>query len=89
MKETNKELEYRFFNQKNEQTKPDTPDTMTLIKEINDKINALERKIDIIFDGHILINGAFQKINLSNKALNPTQTQAHLPQEGICDGAVG
>ena len=62
MKETNKELEYRFFNQNEEQTEPDAPDMITLLKEIKNKVDALERKVSIIFDGHVLINGSFVQI---------------------------
>lgn len=58
MKKDNPELEYRFF----EQEKSDTDQVS--MDNIFHKIEALERKIDSIFDGHVLINGEFKKITV-------------------------
>ena len=62
MKKENKELQYSFFPQ--DQEEADAPDALTLLKALHDKVNSLERKIDSIFDGHILLNGKFTKIDV-------------------------
>jgi len=61
MQQDNPDLEYRFFQQ-NEITKSDAPDTK-LLKEIKEKVDSLERKLDLIFDGHVLIDGVFREIS--------------------------
>jgi len=61
MQQDNPDLEYSFFKQ-SETTKLNTPDIVTIVKEIKEKIDLLERKLDLIFDGHVLIDGAFRKI---------------------------
>lgn len=61
MQQENPDLEYRFFPQ-DEKTEPDAPNTITIVKEIRESLGALERKLDLIFDGHVLIDGGFKKI---------------------------
>ena len=58
MQQDNPDLEYRFFQQ-NEITKSNALNTITIVKEIREKVNSLECKLDLIFDGHVLIDGAF------------------------------
>jgi len=60
MKETNSDLEFRFFTQDGKESleKEDQPSN----KKIFEKLEALERKIDHIFDGHVLWDGQFKKI---------------------------
>jgi len=66
MQETNPDLEFRFFNQEDE-PQEDQPSN----KKILEKLEALEWKIDHIFDGHVLIDGQFKKIwILPESALN-------------------
>jgi hypothetical protein len=60
MKETNPDLEYRFWEQDKEQG--ETEDTISIVKEIREKLEALDRKVSLIFDGHVLINGEFKKM---------------------------
>lgn len=55
MQEDNPDLEYEFFKQ--ESPKDEQPSN----KEIFEKMEAIERQINMIFDGHVLINGVFQK----------------------------
>ena len=55
MKEDNPELRYRFYPQKG---KPASATNDQLMEKIED----LERLIKITFDGHVLIDGRFQKI---------------------------
>ena len=64
MQKSNSDLEYRFFKQ-DEEPQADAPDTITIVKEIREKLAVLNRKLDLIFDGHILINGTFQKIDVN------------------------
>jgi len=59
MQEEVPDLEYWFCPQKKE-TKSDTLELITITKEIKEKLDSLERKLDLIFDfdGHVLIDGA-------------------------------
>ena len=59
MKKDNPELEYRFFPQ--DEKSADASDTITLVKELLNKVDALDRKLDLIFDGHVLMDGHFVK----------------------------
>ena len=61
MKKGNPDLEYRFFPQ---DEKPDQGYEEPSNTMIMDKLESLERKIDLIFDGHVLINGTFKKVEL-------------------------
>ena len=61
MQETNPELEYRFFIQE-EEPKKEPPDVRTSLDEIRDDVDALYRKIDLIFGDHVLIQGRFTRI---------------------------
>ena len=54
MQEGNPELKYRFF--------PQGEDEQPSNKKLFEKIEDLERLIKITFDGHVLIDGQFQKI---------------------------
>ena len=45
---------------KEETTQGDAPDTITIVKEIQQKVDLLERKINLIFGDHVLINGTFE-----------------------------
>ncbi len=59
MQKENPDLEYWFFPQK-EETKSDTLELIAITKEIKEKLDSLERKLDLMFDfdGHVLIDGA-------------------------------
>ena len=57
MKKDNQDLEYRFWPQK-EMERIDRQE------EILDRLEAIEMKLDLIFDGHILIDGSFKKIRV-------------------------
>ena len=59
MKETNPDLEFRFFPQHNEE--PLEQEDQPSNKKIFEKLEALERKIDHIFDGHVLMDGRFKR----------------------------
>ena len=59
MQQTNSDLEFRFFRQENE---PGPQYEQPSNKKIFEKLEALERKIDHIFDGHVLWDGQFKKI---------------------------
>ena len=61
MQVNNPELEYRFFNQNS----PVEKFNDKILKEISEKIESLDRKINLIFDGHVLMDGEFKKINLT------------------------
>ena len=62
MKEDNPDLEYRFFPQ--EDTADDRAFTdRELIQELIDKVEKLDRRLALIFDGHVLMNGQFVKYN--------------------------
>jgi len=62
MKQINPDLEYRFF----EQGEDEQPSN----KKVFEKLEAIERQLNLIFDGHVLINGTFQKIAVANKPIN-------------------
>jgi hypothetical protein len=62
MKKENKELEYSFHAQRTEQMALDAPDMITILKEIKDKVESLERKINLVFGEYVLINGSFRQI---------------------------
>ena len=51
-------LEYKFFEQAPKEDEIDCFDSC----KMHEKINALERKIDLIFGGHVLIDGIFKKV---------------------------
>jgi len=59
MQKTNPDLEYRFFEQ------DEIEDVMPSNQDILDELEDIKRKLDLIFDGHILINGSFRKINIT------------------------
>lgn len=63
MKKDNPKLEYRFFPQ-DEKPEPDQPDTITIIKEIQEKLEMLERKIDLIFSDHFLKDGQWFRLGI-------------------------
>ena len=76
MQKTNPALRYRFFEY-SEKDRPDISEDIVewqstmesvLIEKLFKKVEALERKIALIFGDHVLINGQFQditrKINL-------------------------
>ncbi len=65
MKAENPELEYRFFEQKEEGQLQSSPTN----RELMDKLESIERLLNLIFDGHVLINGTFQQITYQ---INPT-----------------
>ncbi len=58
MQEENPELEYRFFPQEEATENEEQPSN----KKIFEKLEALERSLTMIFDGHVLIGGSFHKI---------------------------
>jgi len=59
MQKENPDLEYWFFPQK-EETESDTLELIEITKEIKEKLDSLERKLNLIFDfdGHVLVDGA-------------------------------
>ena len=57
MQETNPDLEYRFFNQDEEQS-DDGKDGPT-IRDVLDRITVLENRIQLIFGDHFMVNGKF------------------------------
>jgi len=59
MQKTNPDLEYRFFPQTEEVDPCEEKSTITVVLE---KLEALERKIDLIFDGHVLMDGQFKRL---------------------------
>ena len=58
MKFNNPDLDYRFYNQNS----PVEKFNDEILKEVLEKMDALDRKLDLIFDGHVLMNGEFKKI---------------------------
>lgn len=79
MKLTNPNLEYSFFEQiedlkvqlekmkltdPNDEEKGDSEDTISIVKEIREELKTLDRKLNLIFDDHILINGEFKKMDI-------------------------
>lgn len=60
MQVDNPDLEYRFFPQENI-PKEDDEDIKTILTDIRDDIDAIYRKLDLIFDGHVLMDGNFIK----------------------------
>ena len=62
MKETNPDLKYRFFPQTEETAPYEEKATITVVLE---KLETLDRKIDLIFGDHVLVRGRFT--NISNK----------------------
>ena len=61
MQQDNPELKYRFFEQAEEEN------DQALNKKILEKLEDINRQLKLIFDGHVLINGAFRKIDLEPK----------------------
>ena len=61
MKKHNPDLEYRFFKQGEE--REEQPSN----KKIFEKVKSIEQQLKLIFDGHVLINGSFRKIDVANK----------------------
>jgi hypothetical protein len=65
MKVDNHDLEYNFFEQKKfTETLASETNPYPSNKDIMDKLESLEHKIDMIFDGHILLDGEFKKITV-------------------------
>ena len=60
MKINNPDLEYRFW----EQDEKESLEVQKNIKEINEKLDSLERLIKHTFGGHILIDGEFKQVVL-------------------------
>lgn len=58
MKLGNPDLQYNFYNQ-DEKCESDAPDLQSRITMLEEKINRLTRKIDLIFGKAVLINGRF------------------------------
>lgn len=58
MQKDNPDLEYRFF----EQEVPECGNKKEItVETLFNMLKGLERKIDFIFDGHVLVNGDFIK----------------------------
>ena len=57
MQINNPELDYRFYNQNS----PVEKFNDEILKEVLEKMDALDRKLDLIFDGHVLMDGEFKK----------------------------
>ncbi|HEA65800.1 hypothetical protein LCGC14_1705320 [marine sediment metagenome] len=60
MQETNPELEYRFYEQDEKESLECMEQPSN--KKIFEKREAIERQLNLIFDGHVLIDGRFRKI---------------------------
>ena len=60
MQKDNQDLEYTFFKQ-NEGSNSDAEDIITIVEEIRENVNAIKRKLDLVFDDYILIDGIFRK----------------------------
>ena len=65
MKVDNPDLEYKFFPQ--EGTQEDTGEDRSfteheLLQELIEKVDKIDRRLTLIFDGHVLIDGEFKKI---------------------------
>ena len=60
MSKSNPALEYRFFKDKSQE--PKTPDITERLDSLHEKMDSLTRKIDLIFGGHVLMDGTFKKI---------------------------
>ena len=60
MKMGNPELTYSFYSQPRVELNPEY--VVSSLDEIKDTLATLERKIDLIFDGHVLLNGVFKKL---------------------------
>jgi len=66
MKVKNPALDYRFFDQDGVELLDSQPSN----KQIFEKLESLERQLNLIFDGHVLINGSFQEIAVTNNEFN-------------------
>ena len=62
MKEDNPDLEYMFYKQKDESEDVGKPDQDMSNDKIFIKLENIERQLNLIFDGHVLIDGRFKKI---------------------------
>ena len=72
MQETNPELEYRFWKQERglESLSESEYDPYSN-KALFEKLESLERKINLIFGGHILINGSFKNLSPASEKPPP------------------
>ena len=66
MQQKNPDLTYRFFPQ---DEPPQADRRLVSNNEILEKLESIERQLKMIFDGHVLIDGVFQKLNLMGKQL--------------------
>ena len=62
-KKLNPALNWNIFNERDEPilTSPEKQAISIQVKALEDKIDKVQNKIDLIFDDHILINGRFFK----------------------------
>ena len=72
MQKENPDLEFDFFQQRKKETledpKPEWKSCDTeLIEKLLGKVEALERRFDIIFGNHVLVKGQFQDITQSGR----------------------
>ena len=68
MQQKNPDLEFNFFEQKaKEYLQPDAEDTISVVKEIRERVVNLENKLDRIFGGCVLIDGEFKDIGIGKK----------------------
>jgi len=63
MQKRNPDLEYKFF--KLDKPKLEDKSAHEMLDEILDKVDTLIASINYIFDGNVLIDGSFKKINPS------------------------
>ena len=63
MQEGNPDLEYRFF----EQGEDEQPSN----KEIFEKLEMIERRMSLIFADYVLIDGAFRKLGVDSQPIQP------------------
>ena len=64
MHKDNPDLEYRFWEQTKDEGWPSEPqpqDEQPSNKKIFEKLDAIERQLKLIFDGHVLLDGHFVK----------------------------
>ena len=59
LKETNPEIESRVFKMKD--VLEEAKDREIQLQEVLDKLDALDRKLDLIFGTHVLIKGQFMQ----------------------------
>jgi len=63
MQQDNPDLMYRFYPQEEDKLEKFPSDKVSM-DAVYKKLEEIERKIDLIFDGHVLIDGRFVKFQI-------------------------